>query len=90
MTNSVTAFRAGAIGIASLTFAAHAQAQEHTPSISGNSWVAIGLVVALVLLIFFFISGTLSISRRDKRDDDAAGVGILEGIDEDDEKPRRR
>lgn len=90
MTYPMTVSRAGVIGIASLALAACAQAQGQTPSISGNSWVAIGLVVALVLLIFFFISGTLSISRRDKRDDDDAGVGILEGIDEDDEKPRRR
>ncbi|MBP6012426.1 MAG: hypothetical protein KBA31_09380 [Alphaproteobacteria bacterium] len=90
MTKTVTVFRAATVGAAWLALAAGAQAQEHTPSISGNSWIAIGLVVGLVLLVFFFISGTLSVSRRDKSEDDDAGVGILEGIDEDDEKPRKR
>ena len=81
-------FRTCAVGAAWLAVAASAHAQGQAPSISGNSWVAIGLVVALVLLIFFFISGALSITRRDKPDDDA-GVGVLEGIDEDDERPPR-
>jgi hypothetical protein len=91
MTKTVLGFlRAGVAVAAWLTLAAGAQAQEHTPTISGNSWIAIGLLVGLVLLVLFFISGTLSISRRDKSDDDDAGVGILDGIDEDDEKPKRR
>jgi hypothetical protein len=42
------------------------------------------------VLIGLFISGALSISGRDKSDEDEAGVGILEGIDEDDDKPKKR
>lgn len=66
-----------------------AYAQEQSPSISGNAWVAIAIIVGLVVLIMLFISGAISLSRRDRPDDDG-GVGILEGIDEDDDEPKRR
>ena len=68
--------------------AAYAEAQ--TPTITGNAWVAIAIIVGLVAVIGLFISGALGISRRDKSDEDEAGVGILEGIDEDDEKPKKK
>jgi hypothetical protein len=67
-----------------------AYAVEATPSIVGNGWVAIGIIVALVALIWLLISGSLGIAARDKSDDDEAGVGMLEGIDEDDEPKRRK
>lgn len=74
-----------------LLSASPALAQAQAPAISGNAWVAIAIIVALVVLIGLFITGAISLSRRDKSDEDEAGVGILEGIDADDEdKPRRR
>lgn len=80
-----------AAGIAAALGASPAFAQAQAPEISGNAWVAIAIIVALVVLIGLFITGAISLSRRDKSDEDEAGVGILEGIDSDDEdKPRRR
>ena len=61
-----------------------------TPSFTGDPVIAIGIIVLLLVLVWFFIRGVLKISSRDKSDGDEAGVGILEGIDEDDEKRKRR
>lgn len=62
-----------------------AQAAAQTPSISGDSWVAIAIVVGLVVLIFLLISGALSLSKRDKSDAEDTGIGII-GPDEDEDK----
>jgi hypothetical protein len=62
---------------------AFAQEQAQTPSISGDSWVAIAIVLGLVVLIFLFIGGALSISRRDKTQTDD-GIGIIGPEEEDD------
>jgi hypothetical protein len=56
----------------------------------GNQWVAIGIGVGLVLFLIVLIWGALGISGRDKSDEDEAGVGLLEGIDEDDDKPKKK
>jgi ABC-type multidrug transport system permease subunit len=67
------------------TGAAFAQAEAQTPSISGDSWVAIAIVAGLVVLIFLLISGALSLSKRDKSDAEDSGIGII-GADDDDDK----
>lgn len=72
-----------------LASAGAAFAQAQTPSISGNSWVAIAIVVGLVVLIFLLISGAISLSKRDGDDADDAGIGII-GADDDDDRPRRK
>jgi hypothetical protein len=46
-----------------------AQATARTPSISGNGWVALGIIAFLVAVIWFVISGALHLERRD------AGLG---------------
>jgi len=79
---------AGAALYGALASAASAQAQ--TPTIEGNSWVAYAIIGGLVLLILLFIGGVIGISKRDTGGDDDGAVGILEGIEEDDPKPRRR
>jgi flagellar biosynthesis/type III secretory pathway M-ring protein FliF/YscJ len=56
----------------------------------GDPVIAIGIIVVLIALVWLLIRGVLSISSRDKSDEDDAGVGVLEGIDEDDDKPKRR
>jgi hypothetical protein len=78
-------FAVAAGAVLASTGAAFAQAQAQTPAISGDSWVAIAIVVGLVVLIFLLISGALSLSKRDKSDAEDTGIGII-GPDEDDDK----
>ena len=82
--------RAAAIAALFAAVPGAAFAAEAPVSITGNAWVAIGIIVVVVALVWFLISGTLGITARDKADDDEAGVGVLEGIDEDDDKPRKK
>jgi hypothetical protein len=79
----------GVVAVLASTGVALAQAQ--TPSISGNSWVAVGIIIGLVLLILFFIRASLRISQVDDTSDaEDEGVGVFEGIEEDDGKPKKR
>lgn len=65
-----------------------ALAQSQAPSAIGSSFVAIAIIVGLVLVIFFLISGALNLSQRNADEDDEGT--ILEGIEDEDDKPRRR
>lgn len=67
-----------------------ASADAQVPTLSGNSWVAIVIVLVLVGVVALFIRGALGISARDKSDEDEAGVGLLEGIDEDDDERKKK
>jgi hypothetical protein len=79
------------LGVAgSVAVAGVARADASPLSFMGDPVIAIGVIVVLVLLLWLFIRGVLSIAGRDKSDEDDAGVGVLEGIDEDDDKPKRR
>lgn len=90
MANAIIA-RTG-LGFAALAAATGAaRADVVTPSFMGDPAIAIGILVVLIVIVWFLIRGALSISARDKSDDDdGAGVGVLEGIDEDDDKPKRQ
>jgi hypothetical protein len=90
MANSIIA-RSG-LGFAALAAATGAaRADVVTPSFMGDPAIAIGILVVLIIIVWFLIRGALSISAGDKSDEDEAGVGVLEGIDEDDDdKPKRR
>ena len=68
----------------------HAHAQGAAPVIDGNGWIAVAIILGLVVLVVLMISGTISISGRDKPDRDGAGFGVLEGIDEDEEEEKKR
>jgi hypothetical protein len=81
--------RAGVIAAAAIATAGAARADASPVGFMGDPVVAIGVIVVLVLIIWFVIRGALSLTARDKDDDDA-GVGVLEGIDEDDEEKKRR
>ena len=85
---SIMRLGASAIALAGATGAARADVA--TPSFMGDPAIAIGIIVVLVLLVWLLIRGALSISSRDKSDEDEAGIGVLEGIDDDDDKPKRR
>jgi hypothetical protein len=70
--------------------AAHAVAR--TPSISGNGWVALGIIGVLVMAIVMLIRGALHLERRDatlgrrpnKLDDGWFGIFPASGPDEED------
>lgn len=88
MTNgTIRGLGAAVAALAAATGAAHAQAE--TPSFMGDPVIAIGILVVLIVIVWLLIRGSLNISARDKSDEDGAGVGILEGIDEDEDKPKR-
>ena len=42
-------------------------AAAQTPSISGNAWVAVAILLALVALIVLTVFGSLGLQRRDKQ-----------------------
>jgi hypothetical protein len=79
---------ASALALTAATSAARADASP--VSFVGDPVIAIGILVVLIVFVWLLIRGTLGIARRDKSDEDDAGVGVLEGIDEDDDKPKRR
>lgn len=89
MTNGIIG-RLGLGGLALGAATGAAQAQSATPSFVGDPVIAIGILVVLIVIVWFLIRGTLGIAARDKSEEDDAGVGVLEGIDEDDDKPKRR
>lgn len=65
-----------------------AQAQNAPDVIDGNGWIAIAVIIGLVALVALMISGAISVSSRDKPDGDGAGFGVLEGIDDDEDKKK--
>jgi hypothetical protein len=44
-----------------------ANATARTPSISGNGWVALGIIAFLVWAVYLLIMGALHLERRDAR-----------------------
>lgn len=89
MTNKAIA-RSGASLVALAAATGAAQADAGVPAFMGDPVIAIGIIVVLVAIIWLIIRGVLGIAARDKSDEDEAGIGVLEGIDEDDDKPKRR
>jgi membrane protein YdbS with pleckstrin-like domain len=81
-----------AVAVVSIWAAAAGQAaaDAQVPTLSGNSWIAMGILLVLVAVVALFIRGALGISSRDKSDEDEAGVGVLEGIDEDDDERKKK
>ena len=80
-----------AIAAASFAVAAAAFAQERAQALtfSGNAWVAIGIIVALVALLALMIGGVIGVSSRgETADDDGGALPIFET--DDDEPPKRR
>ena len=89
MTNAMF-LRLGASAVALTAAMGAARADASPVSFVGDPVIAIGILVVLIVLVWLLIRGTLGIAQRDKSDEDDAGVGVLEGIDEDDDKPKRR
>ena len=68
---------------------ATASAVSHSPSISGNGWVAMGLLVAFIGIIVMVVFGTLHLEKRDarlgRRRDDGYLFPFPGGSDDDDD-----
>ena len=90
MTGSLLWQRALAVGMASILGAAPSSAVivAHTPTISGNGWVALGIISAFVGTIYMLIMGVLHVERRDawlgRRTQDDGWFGVVRTSDEDD------
>lgn len=69
MSNNLVRYRTAATtaSVAFLGSSGVAQATARTPHISGNGWVALGIIAFLVAMIWFLISGALHLERRDAR-----------------------
>lgn len=78
--------RTGVALVGAMATAGSAFAQS-APAVTSGGWVAIAIIAGLVVLILIVIGGSLSMARRDKNDDTGM-VGMLEGVDEDDEGKR--
>jgi hypothetical protein len=93
MANNLVRYRTAATtaSVAFLGSAGVAQATARTPSISGNGWVALGIIAFLVGAIWLMISGALHLERRDaglgRRDDRhrRGWFGIFGGGSDDDD-----
>ncbi len=71
-----------------LSSATTASATAQTPTISGNGWGAIFILIGMVAIIYFVILGTLSTDARDertgsKRDDGWFGIFPVSDPDHD-------
>lgn len=64
-----------------------AYADASVPSLGGDVMLGVGALVAAVIL-WFVIRAALNMSGGAGDDDDKAGVGILDGIDEDDDRKK--
>src|SRR5258708_33430490 len=67
---------------------ASARALAHTPSISGNGWVALGLIIGFIAMIVMVVFGALHLEKRDaylgRRRDDGYLFPLPGGSDHDD------
>ncbi len=81
-------YRRGLLALIALVVAGPAQADVAAGPSQGELLLLVGGIVAAIV-IWLLIRGALSLSGKDSENDDA-GVGALEGIDEDDEDGKKR
>ena len=69
-----------------------ALAVAQTPSISGNAWVALALLAALIAMIVLTVVVSIGLQRRDARlgRGDDSGFSLFGGDDDDAGSSRRR
>jgi hypothetical protein len=86
----MTRIRTWSFVLLSVALPASASAAEQTPSISGNGWVALGIIAVLIAIVALVIRGTLSVSDRgETASDDSGGLPFFGGDDEED-RPRKK
>lgn len=81
-------YRRGLLALIALVVAGPARADVAAGPSQGELLLLVGGIVAAIV-IWLLIRGALSLSGKEPENDDA-GVGALEGIDEDDEDGRKR
>lgn len=65
-----------------------ARAADGGTSDFGGPLFLIGGAIVVALILWIVIRGALSLTNRDDQEEDPAGVGVLEGIDEDEKKKK--
>ena len=60
------------------------------PIVIGNGWLALGLVVLFVVVVYMLIRGTMHVEERDarlgrRRSDDGGWIGYFNAPDDDDD-----
>jgi len=85
----ITAIRFVAL-LTGMFFATSVAYADLAPSPVGNPLFLIGAVAVLVIVLWLLIRGALSLPGNANDADDSAGVGTLEGIDEDDEDRKKK
>jgi hypothetical protein len=73
-----------------MLFATSAARADLAPTSAGSPLFLIGAVAVLVIVLWLLIRGALSLPDSSNDSDDGAGVGTLEGIDEDDDERKKR
>jgi hypothetical protein len=82
-------YRSLGIGAAAVFAAAPSYASiiARTPTISGNGWVALGIIGFFVGTVYTLIMGALHVERRDarlgRRPQDDGWFGVIESRDDD-------
>jgi len=73
-----------------MLLATSAARADLAPTSVGSPLFLIGAVAVLVIVLWLLIRGALSLPDSSNDSDDGAGVGTLEGIDEDDDERKKR
>jgi hypothetical protein len=76
--------------LSGLLIATSAARADLAPTPAGSPLFLIGAAAVLVIVLWLLIRGALSLPDSSNDTDDGAGVGTLEGIDEDDDERKKR
>jgi hypothetical protein len=76
--------------VSGLLLATTAARADLAPTSAGSSLFLVGAVAVLVIVLWLLIRGALSLPDSSNDTDDGAGVGTLEGIDEDEDERKKR
>jgi hypothetical protein len=76
--------------LSGLLLASTAARADLAPTSVGSPLFLLGAVAVLVIVLWLLIRGALTLPDSSSDSDDGAGVGTLEGIDEDDDERKKR
>ena len=76
--------------LSTLVLATSVARADLAPTPVSSPLFLVGAVAVLVIVLWLLIRGALSLPDSARDSDDSAGVGTLEGIDEDDDERKKR